>query len=63
MPHAVSESCKSNASPEPRRELAAKGVLLGHIGAAIMQLLKGPSNFLYLRVCLHLLFQRDERKL
>lgn len=62
MPRAVSESCKSDASPESRRELAAKRVLLGHLGVPIIQLLKGPSNFLYLRVCLHLLFQGDERK-
>lgn len=63
IPHAVSESCKRNVSPESRRELAGKGVLLRHIGTAIIQLLRAPSNFLYLRVHLHWLFQGDEGKL
>lgn len=63
IPHAVSESCKRNVSPESRRELAGKEVLLRHIGTAIIQLLRAPSNFLYLRVHLHWLFQGDEGKL
>lgn len=63
IPHAVSESCKRNVSPESRRELAGKGVLLRHTGTAIIQLLRAPSNFLYLRVHLCWLYQGDEGNL